>query len=65
MVGPGIKTGLNILYDNPRELGADRIVNAVAAINEYGAPLIIIDMGTATTFCVVDSKKDTWAVQLH
>ncbi|WP_276873548.1 type III pantothenate kinase [Dialister micraerophilus] len=57
LVGPGIKTGLNILYDNPRELGADRIVNAVAAINEYGAPLIIIDMGTATTFCVVDSKK--------
>lgn len=56
LVGPGIKTGLNILYDNPRELGADRIVNAVAAIHEYGAPLIIIDMGTATTFCVIDKK---------
>ena len=56
MVGPGIKTGLNILYDNPKELGADRIVNAVAAIAEYDCPLIIIDMGTATTFCVVDTK---------
>lgn len=56
MVGSGIKTGLNILYDNPKELGADRIVNAVAAIAEYDCPLIIIDMGTATTFCVIDSK---------
>ena len=51
MVGPGMKTGLNILYDNPRELGADRIVNAVAGITLYGGPLIIIDLGTATTFC--------------
>ena len=58
MVGPGIKTGLNILYDNPKELGADRIVNAVAAIAEYDCPLIIIDMGTATTFCVVDTKDN-------
>ena len=56
LVGPGIKTGLNILYDNPRELGADRIVNAVAAIAEYNCPLIVIDMGTATTFCVIDEK---------
>lgn len=56
LVGPGIKTGLNILYDNPKELGADRIVNAVAAIAEYNCPLIIIDMGTATTFCVIDEK---------
>lgn len=56
LVGPGIKTGLNILYDNPKELGADRIVNAVAAIAEYDCPLIIIDMGTATTFCVIDTK---------
>ena len=53
LVGPGIKTGLNILYDNQKELGADRIVNAVAAIAEYDCPLIIIDMGTATTFCSV------------
>ena len=56
LVGPGIKTGLNILYDNPKELGADRIVNAVAAIAEYHCPLIVIDMGTATTFCVIDEK---------
>lgn len=57
MVGPGMKTGLNILYDNPRELGADRIVNAVAGITLYGGPLIIIDLGTATTFCAIDEKK--------
>jgi type III pantothenate kinase len=57
MVGPGIRTGLNILYDNPRELGADRIVNAVAAIDEYGGPLIVIDMGTATTFCAIDDRR--------
>ena len=57
MVGPGMKKGLNILYDNPRELGADRIVNAVAGITLYGGPLIIIDLGTATTFCAIDEKK--------
>ena len=57
MVGPGMKTGFNILYDNPRELGADRIVNAVAGITLYGGPLIIIDLGTATTFCAIDEKK--------
>lgn len=58
IVGPGVKTGLNILMDNPAQVGSDRIVNAVAAINEYTVPLIIIDMGTATTFCVVDEKKN-------
>ena len=58
IVGSGVKTGLNILMDNPAQVGSDRIVNAVAAINEYPAPLIIIDMGTATTFCVVDEKKN-------
>lgn len=58
IVGPGVKTGLNILMDNPAQVGSDRIVNAVAAINEYPAPLIIIDMGTATTFCVIDEKKN-------
>ncbi|QDI91539.1 type III pantothenate kinase [Salicibibacter halophilus] len=56
IVGPGIKTGLNILYDNPRDVGADRIVNAVAAIEEYGSPLVIVDFGTATTFCFIDEK---------
>jgi type III pantothenate kinase len=54
IVGPGIKTGLNIKYENPREVGADRIVNAVAAIEEYGSPLIIVDFGTATTYCYVN-----------
>ncbi|WP_461813059.1 type III pantothenate kinase [Faecalimonas sp.] len=58
IVGPGVKTGLNILMDNPAQVGSDRIVNAVAAINEYATPLIIIDMGTATTFCVVDENKN-------
>lgn len=57
IVGPGIKTGLNIKYDNPREVGADRIVNAVAAIQDYGCPLIIVDFGTATTYCYIDEKQ--------
>ena len=57
VVGPGIKTGLNIKYDNPREVGADRIVNAVAAIEEYGGPLIIVDFGTATTYCYINENK--------
>jgi len=53
IIGPGIKTGLKIIYDDPTQVGADRIVNAVAALNKYGGPLIIIDLGTATTFCCV------------
>lgn len=52
-VAPGIKTGINIKYENPRELGSDRIANAVAAYEEYGAPCIFIDFGTATTFGVI------------
>ncbi|GIP36357.1 type III pantothenate kinase [Paenibacillus sp. J2TS4] len=56
IVGPGIKTGLNIRYENPREVGADRIVNAVAGIELYGTPLIIVDFGTATTFCYIDEQ---------
>lgn len=58
IIGPGIKTGLNILTDNPREVGADRIVNAVAALSLYGGPLIIVDFGTATTFCAVSETGD-------
>lgn len=58
VVGPGVKTGLNIKYENPREVGADRIVNAVGALERYGAPLIIVDFGTATTFCVINEKGD-------
>ncbi len=58
IIGPGIKTGLNIVTDNPREVGADRIVNAVAAYNLYGGPLIIVDFGTATTFCAISEDGD-------
>ena len=58
VVGPGTKTGLNIMYDDPKEVGADRIVNAVGAIKKYGYPLIIIDFGTATTYCVIDKNKN-------
>lgn len=58
IAGPGVKTGLNILIDNPAQLGSDQAVDAVAAINEYPAPLIIIDMGTATTVSVVDEQKN-------
>ncbi|MEG0180244.1 MAG: type III pantothenate kinase [Peptostreptococcaceae bacterium] len=58
IVGPGIKTGLNIKYDNPKQVGADRIVNAVAGIEKYGSPLIIVDFGTATTFCAISDKAE-------
>lgn len=58
IVGPGLKTGLNILMDNPAQVGADLIVNAVAGLKYYGAPIIIIDMGTATTISVVDRNKN-------
>lgn len=58
VVGPGLKTGLNILMDNPGQLGADLVVNAVAGLQYYGAPIIMIDMGTATTISVVDDKKN-------
>ena len=56
IVGPGIKTGLNIRYENPREVGADRICNAIAAIELYGPPVIVVDFGTATTFDYIDEK---------
>lgn len=58
VVESGIKTGLIVRYDNPNQVGADRIVNAVAAFNKYGGPLIIIDFGTATTFCAVSDKAE-------
>ena len=57
VVGPGIKTGLKIHIDNPGALGADRVADAVAAVNNYPVPLITIDMGTATTVGVVDETK--------
>jgi type III pantothenate kinase len=58
VVGPGIKTGMAILYDNPREVGADRIVNAVAAYEKYKKDLIIVDFGTATTFDYVSVRGE-------
>lgn len=57
VVGPGIRTGLRISIDNPGALGADRVADAVAAVNNYPVPLITIDMGTATTVGVVDETK--------
>ncbi len=62
MVGPGIKTGLNIKADNPREVGADIIVNSVSAFKKYGGPIIVIDFGTATTFDVVTDKCELLGV---
>ena len=56
VVGPGVRTGLSIKIDDPKTLGADMVVDAVAGIARYGKPLIIVDMGTATTITVVDDK---------
>lgn len=58
VVGPGVKTGMDIKYDNPKEVGADRIVNGVAGYEKYGGPLIIVDIGTAITFDVISKKGD-------
>ncbi len=62
MVGPGIKTGLNIKADNPREVGADIIVNSVSAFKKYGGPVVVIDFGTATTFDVISEKCELLGV---
>ncbi len=58
IVGPGIKTGIKLKYENPRDIGADRIVNVIGAHEQFGGPLIVIDIGTATTFDVVNEKGD-------
>lgn len=58
VVGPGIKTGINILMDQPTQVGSDLVVASVAAIHDYGAPVIVIDMGTATTMTVVDKNRN-------
>ncbi len=58
VIGPGIKTGLNIKIDNPQTLGSDRVCDAVCVIEEYKVPAIIIDMGTATTISVIDKNKN-------
>ena len=57
-VEPGIKTGMPVLVDNPAELGADRLVNAIAAFDRYGGPCIVVDFGTATTFDVISAKGE-------
>lgn len=58
IVGPGIKTGIRILYENPKEVGADRIANAIAVYEKYGGPAIVVDFGTATTFDAVSEEGD-------
>ena len=58
VVGPGVKTGIPIRYDDPREVGADRIVNAVAAKERYGAPVVVVDFGTSTNFDVVSTEGE-------
>jgi type III pantothenate kinase len=58
VVEAGVKTGIRILVDNPRELGADRVVNAIAAHHLYGGPVVVIDLGTATTFDVISKDGD-------
>ena len=57
-IEPGVKTGMPVQYDNPAEVGADRIVNAVAAFEKYGGPCVIVDFGTATTFDCVSAKGE-------
>ena len=57
-VGPGVKTGIRILYENPLEVGADRIVNSVAALARVGAPAIVVDLGTATTFDAISPRGE-------
>lgn len=57
-VEPGVKTGMPVHYDNPQEVGADRIVNGVAAFEKYGGPCVVVDFGTATTFDVVSRKGE-------
>lgn len=58
IIGPGVKTGMHIKYDNPKEVGADRIVNAVAGYEKYGGPLIVVDFGTAITFDSISKEGD-------
>ncbi len=58
IVGPGLRTGMPILYENPQEVGADRVVAAVAAFDKYGGPTIVVDFGTATTFDAVSEKGE-------
>jgi len=58
VIEPGVRTGMPILYDNPKEVGADRVANAVGAIDLYGAPAIVVDLGTATTFDAISASGE-------
>jgi type III pantothenate kinase len=58
IIGPGVRSGMPILYDNPKEVGADRIADAVAGRDLYGIPLVVVDFGTATTFDAVSSRGE-------
>lgn len=58
IVGPGVRTGMRILYDDPRQVGADRIVNAIAAYRRYGGPAVLVDFGTATTFDAISASGE-------
>ncbi|MBI4200081.1 MAG: type III pantothenate kinase [Chloroflexi bacterium] len=58
VVGPGVRTGIKVLYDNPRDVGADRIVDAVAAFRLYGGPVVIVDFGTATVFDAISAQGE-------
>src|SRR3989440_7304042 len=58
MVGPGVKTGVRIRYDNPKDVGADRIANALAAFTKYGGPIVVIDFGTAVTYDPINAECD-------
>ena len=58
IVGPGVKTGLHIVTENPKEIGADRIVDAVGAYEKYGGPVLVLDFGTATTYDLVNAKGE-------
>jgi type III pantothenate kinase len=58
VVGPGIRTGMRILYEDPRQVGADRIVNSIAAFRRYGGPAVLVDFGTATTFDAISKQGD-------
>src|SRR5256886_12831134 len=58
MVGPGVKTSVRIRYDNPKDVGADRIANALAAYSKYGGPIVVIDFGTAVTYDAINAEGD-------
>lgn len=58
VVGPGVRTGMRILFDDPRQVGADRIVNALATQRRYGCPAVVVDLGTATTFDAISAQGD-------